>query len=41
MGELGLLGATIDGYGCSGASNVAYGIITRAVERFDYLQCND
>ncbi|KAI9245529.1 glutaryl-CoA dehydrogenase [Phascolomyces articulosus] len=35
MGELGLLGATIDGYGCAGASSVAYGLITREVERVD------
>ncbi|KAJ2986398.1 hypothetical protein HDV02_006736, partial [Globomyces sp. JEL0801] len=32
MGELGLLGATIDGYGCSGVSSVAYGLIAREVE---------
>ncbi len=35
MGELGLLGATIDGYGCAGMSHVAYGLIARAVERVD------
>ncbi|KAI7849761.1 glutaryl-CoA dehydrogenase [Circinella umbellata] len=35
MGELGLLGATIDGYGCAGASTVAYGLITREIERVD------
>ena len=35
MGELGLLGATIDGYGCAGMSHVAYGVIARAVERVD------
>lgn len=33
MGELGLLGATIEGYGCSGVSSVAYGLITREIER--------
>ena len=33
MGDLGLLGVTIDGYGCAGASTVAYGLITREVER--------
>ena len=33
MGELGLLGATIQGYGCSGVSSVAYGLIAREVER--------
>ncbi|MFO1241918.1 MAG: acyl-CoA dehydrogenase [Rickettsiales bacterium] len=35
MGELGLLGATIDGYGCSGVSHVAYGLIAREVEWVD------
>ena len=35
MGELGLLGCTIDGYGCAGMSHVAYGLIARAVERVD------
>src|SRR5271156_2116149 len=35
MGELGLLGATIKGYDCAGVSNVAGGLITRAVERVD------
>ncbi|WP_371187326.1 acyl-CoA dehydrogenase [Thalassotalea maritima] len=35
FGELGLLGATIDGYGCSGVSYVAYGLIAREVERVD------
>src|SRR3546814_8461512 len=32
MGALGLLGATIRGYGCAGVSHVAYGLIARAVE---------
>jgi glutaryl-CoA dehydrogenase len=35
LGELGLLGATIQGYGCAGVSHVAYGLISRAVERVD------
>lgn len=35
MGELGLLGATIKGYGCAGASSVSYGLIAREVERVD------
>lgn len=35
MGEIGLLGATIQGYGCAGASTVASGLITREVERVD------
>ena len=34
MGELGLLGATINGYGCAGVSSVAYGLIAREVERY-------
>lgn len=35
MGELGLLGPTIEGYGCAGASYVAYGLIAREIERVD------
>ncbi|KAI0800360.1 acyl-CoA dehydrogenase domain-containing protein [Fomes fomentarius] len=35
MGELGLLGPTIQGYGCAGVSSVAYGLIAREVERID------
>ncbi len=35
MGELGLLGSTIHGYGCAGASHVAYGLIARVVEAVD------
>ena len=35
MGELGLLGATIEGYGCAGVNYVAYGLIAREVERVD------
>jgi glutaryl-CoA dehydrogenase len=35
MGELGLLGATIDGYGCPGVSSASYGLIAREVERVD------
>lgn len=35
MGELGLLGASIDGYGCAGVSTVANGLITKEVERVD------
>ncbi len=35
MGELGLLGATIDGYGCAGMSYISYGLIAREVERVD------
>ena len=33
MGKLGLLGATISGYGCAGVSSVAYGLIAREIER--------
>lgn len=35
MGELGLLGPTIEGYGCSGSSYVAYGLIARELEYAD------
>jgi glutaryl-CoA dehydrogenase len=35
MGELGLLGATIDGYGCAGVNHVCYGLVAREVERVD------
>jgi glutaryl-CoA dehydrogenase len=35
MGEMGLLGATIDGYGCSGVDYVCYGLIAREIERVD------
>jgi glutaryl-CoA dehydrogenase len=35
MGELGLLGATIDGYGCAGVNYVTYGLVAREIERVD------
>ena len=35
MGEIGLLGATIDGYGCPGVDYVCYGLIAREIERVD------
>src|SRR4051812_4249422 len=35
MGELGLLGSTIDGYGCAGVNYVSYGLVAREVERVD------
>lgn len=35
MGELGLLGSTIEGYGCAGLNYVSYGIAAREVERVD------
>ncbi len=35
LGELGLLGATIQGYGCAGVNYVCYGLVAREVERVD------
>jgi len=35
MGDMGVLGPTIEGYGCPGVSSVAYGLIAREVERVD------
>ena len=35
MGELGFLGATIDGYGCAGVNYVSYGLIAREIEKID------
>ena len=35
MGEMGILGSTIDGYGCAGTNYVSYGIIAREIERVD------
>ncbi|KAA0193215.1 hypothetical protein HAZT_HAZT000833 [Hyalella azteca] len=35
MGAIGVLGATIKGYGCPGVSSAAYGLIAREVERVD------
>ena len=35
MGELGMLGSTIQGYGCAGLNYVCYGLIAREVERVD------
>ncbi len=35
FGEMGLLGCTIDGYGCSGLNYVSYGLVAREVERVD------
>ncbi len=35
MGELGMLGSTIKGYGCAGLNYVCYGLIAREVERVD------
>lgn len=41
MGSLGLLGSTLDGYGCAGVSEIAYGLIAREMERVDsgYRSC--
>lgn len=35
LGEMGFLGPTIQGYGCSGVGYVAYGVIANAIERVD------
>ncbi|KAH9174947.1 acyl-CoA dehydrogenase/oxidase [Lactarius sanguifluus] len=35
MGAIGLLGPTIQGYGCAGVSSVAYGLISREIESID------
>ncbi len=35
FGELGLLGSTIQGYGCAGLNHVAYGLVTQELERGD------
>ncbi|MFD2167850.1 acyl-CoA dehydrogenase [Thalassotalea euphylliae] len=35
FGEVGLLGATIKGFGCSGVNYVSYGLVAREVERVD------
>jgi glutaryl-CoA dehydrogenase len=35
LGELGLLGSTLHGYGCAGVNYVSYGLVAREVERVD------
>ncbi len=35
MGEIGLLGSTIKGYGCPGVDYISYGLIAREIERVD------
>lgn len=35
MGEMGFLGPTLNGYGCSGTGYVSYGLIANAVEKVD------
>lgn len=41
MGTAGLLGPTINGYGCAGVNYVSYGLIMREIERVDsgYRSC--
>ena len=41
MGRYGLLGPTINGYGCAGVNYVSYGLIMREIERIDsgYRSC--
>ena len=41
MGTVGLLGPTINGYGCAGVNYVSYGLIMREIERVDsgYRSC--
>ena len=34
MGEIGILGPTLKGYGCAGTTSVGYGLLTRELERF-------
>ena len=35
LGELGVFGATLKGYGCAGLNHVAYGLIMQELERGD------
>jgi glutaryl-CoA dehydrogenase len=35
LGELGLFGANLQGYGCAGMNNVAYGLVLQELERGD------
>lgn len=35
LGELGILGPTIEGYGCAGLNSIAYGLICQELERGD------
>ena len=35
LGELGFFGATLEGYGCAGMSNVEYGLVMQELERGD------
>ena len=38
LGDLGVLGPTLQGYGCAGVSNVAYGLLAREVERLIFFK---
>ena len=35
MGELGILGSYLHGYGCAGTNYVSYGLIAREIENID------
>ena len=35
LGELGFFGANLEGYGCAGMSNIAYGLVMQELERGD------
>ena len=35
MGEMGFLGAPIQGYGCADVNYISYGLIAREIERVD------
>ena len=35
LAELGFFGASLEGFGCAGMSNVAYGLVTQELERGD------
>lgn len=35
LGELGMLGANLEGYGCAGLDNISYGLIMKELERGD------
>jgi glutaryl-CoA dehydrogenase len=41
LGQCGLLGPTIEGYGCAGVNYISYGVIMREIERIDsgYRSC--
>ena len=41
MGKMGLLGPTIQGYGCAGVGSVAYGLIAREIERCVLTHSNE